>query len=436
MVFDRPLLTPDGSLLLQADQELTPEVCALLRAGPFEVFAPAAAAPPMHMPEPGFEDSSGDDTDGAPISPPRRILWERQRLAALSRGELRRSADALVASKKDRWSRLPLRVLALADATPGPMSMIANSPALGAIELLTRAELWTAVITRALDDAPESPTTDPAPIIDLADELADLARRRPAALLLDALNTHEPGSDNLQPGAPEHLALNALRVAGLAALAAARLGWSDIDIRDAALTALLADAGMLLLPPTIASAPRPLVDEEFNQVRRHPAFSVAIMNRLRAADRARGIPERVELAVYQHHERDNARGYPDLIPARGLHDLAKLIGACDVLVSLTSARAHRPALDPAAAVRELVHSAARAELNGRSVRAIVDVCGVYPPGSRVRLSSGHAGQVVAKGPGDGLRPVVKILTPRSSDTQPTINLAESTHVRVLGPMAA
>lgn len=431
MVFDRPLLAHDGGLLLNADQELSPELCSLLHTGMFEVFAPAAAAPPMLAPDAPAELSNSPDDPTAiepvPTGTPRRVLWERQRRASLNRGELRHTADALVDSKKTRWARLPKRVLTLSEPRPLGASSVSTRPALGETERLARAELWANVITRALDEG----TADLSPILDLADEIADLAARTPGALVLDALE-----ADEVDPASPVLFGLHAIRIAALAALSAARLGWSELDARDAALTALLADSGMLLLPHSISVAPRPLVDEEFNQVRRHPAFSVAIINRLVASDRDRAVPERVELAVYQHHERDNARGYPDLVPARALHDLAKLVGACDVMVGLSSQRAHRPAFDPAAAIRELVHGAARGELNGRSVRAIIDVCGIYPPGSRVRLSTGHAGQVIAKGPGDGLRPTVRLLSARTTASRPTLNLAESTNVRVLGPIAA
>lgn len=419
MVFDRALVDARGEVLLQEGEELSEEVCRVLRGMAGAVFAAREAAMDREI--------EVKHTEGAEGSTPRRVIWEFERQCSLNRGELRRMAEGVVASKRERWAKLSTRVVSLGGA--GAAQTVAMRPAMGEMEMEARERMWADVVGSVLDEGRGETFALKA----LSEELVDLANRQPSGLLLDALsaNMHECGSVRQVAG-------QALRVGMLTALVGVRLGWADVDVQAGVLAALLADSGMLLVPLAVRSAARALADEEFNQVRRHTAYSVAIVERLSEGS-TQPLPEAVGLAVYQHHERENARGYPDLSSGRNVHDFAKVIGACDVVVGMISARAHRPGCDPSRGVREVVHSAARGELSGRVVRALVDVCGLYPPGSRVRLSTGHPGVVVARGvQRDGLKPVVRLLRARGTDEQRVVDLAHPSagSVRVAGPLAA
>lgn len=419
-VFDRALVDVQGRVVLEAGRVLSVELRDELSRHAGGVFAARAEAE--------AEEEREAET-------PRRVIWEMERQASLHRGEIRRTAERVVSERLERWHRLEKRVGTIgggggAGAGVSSGALGHAQAAIGEAAMQSREAMWINDLSRVLDTGEGS-----APgICALAEEAVELATRRPQALLLDALSPSEHGA-----GSVEQLAGHALRVGMLSALVAVRLGWSDDDAGSAALAGMFSDSGMLLVALNVREKARGLTDEEFNQVRRHPAYSAAIVERVREYAGSETISECVSLGVFQHHERENARGYPNLSAARAIHDVAKVVGACDVLMGMISARAHRPGLDPAAGVREVVHGAARGELNGRVVRALVDVCGVYPPGSKVRLSTGEPGLVIGRGmQRDGLRPVVRIIKARVGGTGAVVDLSrsEAGGVRVLGPLAA
>lgn len=423
MVFDRPLVNALGDVLWREDQELHAEICEWLKSGEVPVFTPKDPGAWVKPVATNAADSKPDNqaTQGKTLEKPDAAPTFDP---GVLRAGIRKAAHDTVHQQRERWSRMPTRVEPI--GTQGGPSVRTSRAVLGPDERDARTRAWERAIGNLLDKGFASP----AMLTDLAFELVDLSRRAPAGLLYDALSR-----DVYEDGSSQQLAGHALRVAMLAGLAACRMGWSDADVQGVVLSGLLADAGMLLLPTPLRSHARPLSDEELNQLHRHPAYSAMIV---RLLSKTGEIPESVQIAVSQHHEREDARGYPDNRPGRDTHDYAKLVGVCDVMVGMISPRAHKPGIDPAAAIRDIVHFAAEGRLNGRMARALVDVCGIYPPGSRVRLSTGHAGEVVVRGPSDGSRPIVRVLATRGADRTGSIDLSRwhVQQVRVLGPLAA
>jgi DNA-binding CsgD family transcriptional regulator len=103
-------------------------------------------------------------------------------------------------------------------------------------------------------------------------------------------------------------------------------------------------------------------------VRLHPYHSERIVAR---------SPALAPLAriVARHHERVDGSGYPARVGASELDSCACLLAAADVLHALGEPRPHRPALDPAAASREL----ASLPLDRDAIRSVLDAAGAPPP---------------------------------------------------------
>ena len=136
------------------------------------------------------------------------------------------------------------------------------------------------------------------------------------------------------------------RIAATMRLAPERTRWL-------ARTALLHDIGKLGVSNAILDKPGKLDAAEWDAVRRHPADSAAILNRI-AAFR--------ELAAVAgaHHERLDGKGYPFGVGAESIPMETRILTAADIFDALTAERPYRPAMPVAQALvimRESVGSA-------------------------------------------------------------------------------
>jgi HD-GYP domain-containing protein (c-di-GMP phosphodiesterase class II) len=188
------------------------------------------------------------------------------------------------------------------------------------------------------------------------------------------------------------LSLHAYATAGVCVAIALRMGWSEGDARSAGLTGLLADCGLTLLPWDIRSVPRELTDVEMNALRRHPAWSAGLLELIHE-DGAYVMDEAVQLGVYQHHEREDAMGYPARARCETIHDLARVCAVADTFVGLISARAHRPGMTPESALAEVVRLANAGTLARAMVRGLALALGLKA--SSEVVVPGRGGRVAA-----------------------------------------
>ena len=126
---------------------------------------------------------------------------------------------------------------------------------------------------------------------------------------------------------------------------------------------LLHDIGKIGVPEAVLRKPGSLDDEEWTQMRRHPVIGAQIVAPF---DFFAGSV----LAIRHHHERLDGTGYPDGLAGTAIPIVARVVAVADVWDALTSDRAYRPALHPAAALAHLMASAGRT-LDAEVVAALV-----------------------------------------------------------------
>lgn len=102
---------------------------------------------------------------------------------------------------------------------------------------------------------------------------------------------------------------------------------------------LLHDIGKLSIPDDILNKPGKLTDEEFAQIKAHPATGY---NMLRNQD----IDTRIKQAALMHHERYDGSGYPNQLTSEFLSDFAMIVAIADVYDAMTAARSYREPLCP------------------------------------------------------------------------------------------
>jgi HD-GYP domain-containing protein (c-di-GMP phosphodiesterase class II) len=160
------------------------------------------------------------------------------------------------------------------------------------------------------------------------------------------------------------------RVAGYAVSIAERLGCDATFLTRVRRAALVHDLGKLTIPNSILDSPQPLTADEWQVVRRHPAYTFEILQR---------VPVMTELALdaASHHERLDGRGYHRGVSGAELSLAARILALADVTDALAADRPYRPALGPDEVLRIL-----RAGSGSQFCPACVDVCTpdfVVPP---------------------------------------------------------
>lgn len=353
-VFAHPLIAADGRVLLHAGIELTAAMCAALLALGVPIMAPAS-----------------DEDEQARRRAEYRGAWEARRQQRRAVGTLRGEAADVVARRRPLWERLERRIVPTAAA----LEQDAAEPGAWAESVEQKHEIdraRAAVLVGMVERVMLGEVVSPAALGDVVDDLVYGATRRGGA---EAARLERAA---FEPGSLEEVMDHALATAELCVHAAVGLGWGEQDVRDAGLTGLLCDWGMTLLPREVRAAPRPMNDEEVNQVRRHAAWSVAMADRMMSAPGGGVVSPRVVLGVYQHHEREDGRGYPERTEGSRVHDLAKLAGAADTLAGLTAERAFRPAASVAGAAERVARMGREGVLAPWAALAVIRACGVMP----------------------------------------------------------
>lgn len=299
-------------------------------------------------------------------------------------------ADEIIVARHAIWEKLPKVVPGGSDSVTLAAENLPGWPE--AAELASLRSIRVAglrvVLSRFLAGVP----VDGRSINELADELIALCSRYPTRFAELALNT---------PRRADYLPDHSLTVAVLSVGIACRLGWPRQWVRRAGVAGLLCDIGMALVPAEIRLAERSLDDAEVNRIRRHPQHSVVMLDGLDEID------AEIAQGIAQHHEREDGSGYPRGLKAGAICPLAKLIAVADGFAALTAPRPHRPTLLPADAMQATIEQISEGKLDRKSVRGLLELCGLYPVSSWVSLSDGSIGQVVGTGVTLVDRPIVR-----------------------------
>jgi HD domain len=140
------------------------------------------------------------------------------------------------------------------------------------------------------------------------------------------------------------------KVAAYAVRLARALGLPPADCERIHLSGMLHDVGKVALERSILHKPGALSDEEWQQVREHPAQSAHILGAVQRF--AEYIP-----GARHHHERYDGRGYPDGLAGRAIPLDARILAVADAYDAMTSDRSYRPALPHREAIGRLQQDA-------------------------------------------------------------------------------
>jgi putative nucleotidyltransferase with HDIG domain len=181
------------------------------------------------------------------------------------------------------------------------------------------------------------------------------------------------------------------------------LGINGTLLREFGLAALMHDIGKVRTPLEILNKREELTSAEFEILRRHPVDGAEI---LRATP---DIPTLAPVVAFEHHLRLDGSGYPSSVRRDGLNLGTALCSIADVYDAMRSQRSYQQAF-PSDRILEVLKRNDGRQFDAHLVRRFVQLIGIYPAGSLVRLNTGETAAVIAVHAPDPNRPRVKVVT--------------------------
>ena len=115
------------------------------------------------------------------------------------------------------------------------------------------------------------------------------------------------------------------------------MGLSDEDLKVLKLGGMFHDIGKIGIPDSILIKEGKLTDEEYGQVKNHPAIGKHILSNAK-------LFQDIIPIVYYHHEKYDGHGYPEQLKGEKIPLFARIAAIADSFDAMTSKRSYRSAL--------------------------------------------------------------------------------------------
>jgi diguanylate cyclase (GGDEF)-like protein/PAS domain S-box-containing protein len=136
------------------------------------------------------------------------------------------------------------------------------------------------------------------------------------------------------------------RVSALCKSMGEALNLPEHEIQELKTVGLLHDIGKIAVAENILNKPNQLIDEEWEEINRHPEIGYRILST---------VNDMSQMAEYvlAHHERWDGKGYPKGLKGEEIPFVARIISIADAYDAMTSVRSYRNALPVEVAIAEL-----------------------------------------------------------------------------------
>lgn len=190
------------------------------------------------------------------------------------------------------------------------------------------------------------------------------------------------------------------------------IGYSEDELLELGIGAVLHDIGKLKIPDYILKKPSQLTDNEFFLIKDHTIYGYEILSSCESISK-----RSAEIALY-HHERVDGSGYPHHVSISDIPEYARVVAIADVFDALTSDRVYRGKLGP----KDVVEYMTSREINhfdSKMLDIFLKFVILYPVGSSVVLNSGEMGIVLSVNKSYPTKPIVRLVKDISGNKLPT-----------------
>ncbi len=180
------------------------------------------------------------------------------------------------------------------------------------------------------------------------------------------------------------------------------LSFEKQQIAALGISALMHDIGKVDVPHEIINKPGKLTPEEWEQVKRHPVEGAMLL-----AD-IQGVSRLAMVAAFEHHQH-GIQGYPKMAGDSERHPFSQIISLADAYEALTAARVYYSVQMPSDKAIGILLEKRGTVFNPVLVKAFVNMIGIFPIGTVLKLDTGEVG-LVRHQTRDLMRPRILLLT--------------------------
>ncbi|AOE49773.1 HD-GYP domain-containing protein [Kangiella sediminilitoris] len=193
-----------------------------------------------------------------------------------------------------------------------------------------------------------------------------------------------------------------LRVSILSIAFGKYLGMKREDLELLGLCGLLHDLGQSQIPQDIVDKKGPLNEAEYRVMQKHSMLGYELIMHDKDID-----PE-VKDVIKNHHVHFNGKGYPKDSLHLPLSQNCRIVSIIDVYDIVTSETPYKLSRSPREALTILFEQRDK-QFDGKLVGKFIQMMGIYPPGSLVRMSNGEVGIVISTDSKHKLQPKVELV---------------------------
>ena len=218
--------------------------------------------------------------------------------------------------------------------------------------------------------------------------------------ILDKMLGDEDIGIRLVAGGGDRSAAHALNVGVISLLIARTMGFTEPELLDLGVGALLHDVGKSEVADRFRHAEDGFSANELAAYRDHVVKGVAMGQRMR-------LPAGALKVLAQHHELADGSGFPLKVGGERLTMAARVVALVNRYDNLCNPQARTLALTPHEAV-SVLFAQGRQRFDGAVLNAFIRMMGIYPAGSLVQLTDDRYGIVVGVNSSRPLKPRVLV----------------------------
>ena len=198
--------------------------------------------------------------------------------------------------------------------------------------------------------------------------------------------------------------MHAINVALISLLMGRAFGFSESDMLDLGVGAMLHDVGKIEMPLRLRHREETFTPAEQQAYEEHVAHGVAQAGRM-------GLSAGATMVIAQHHEHADGSGFPLKLNTDRMSLAARIVALVDRYDNLCNPYFLAKAMTPHEAL-SLLFAQGKTQYDTTILSGFIKMMGVYPPGSTVQLTDDRHAIVVGVSSTRSLKPSVLVHDPR------------------------